>query len=161
MAPDNCQYPGLPERSARIAAPPVPVRRARPEATDSERGEKTWLHPIEQFAGRSVLGISHENLERTRQTLGSFSAEEQEILRRFHTLPFRIVIRMSPGRLYWTLKDGALFSTGLLRALGQETTPFTPDLENDMFGAFDYVFASYAKDLGQRMYGDVVLYGFH
>jgi len=121
------------------------------------RGEKTWLHPIEQFAGRSVLGISHENLERTRQTLGSFSAEEQEILRRFHTLPFRIVIRMSPGRLYWTLKDGALFSTGLLRALGQETTPFTPDLENDMFGAFDYVFASYAKDLGQRMYGDVVL----
>ncbi len=121
------------------------------------RNEITYLHFLERLTGKTILEISRETLTSHRDKIGLFSPEEQEVVRRLFTLPFRIVVRMSPGRLHWTLKDSALFSTGLLNSLGKKTDPFTPELEDQMFGAFDYIFASYCTDFGQSMYGDVIV----
>ena len=121
------------------------------------KGDKAYFHFIERLTRQPLLDISRQTLKDLRASIGTFSLEEQKFVSRLFSLPFRIVVRMSPGRLHWALKDGALFSTGLINSLGTKTDPFTPKLEDEMFGAFDYVFASYFTDLGQRMYGDVAV----
>lgn len=120
-------------------------------------GRRTWLHALEEATNAPLLELSRETLRAHRAEIGTITAEEREVVERLFSLPFRVTVRMSPGRLQWMLKDGALFSTGLVRSLGGATEPFTPQLEDDMFGAFDYVFAEYSTALGQSRYGDVAV----
>ena len=55
------------------------------------------------------------------------------------------------------LTDGALFSTKLVDTAGGKISPYTPELEDEMFGAFDYVFAEYSTTGGDDRYGDVTV----
>jgi len=121
------------------------------------KGQPTHLHHLERWTKKTIFALSLETLHRHRDEIGVFSAEEQEVVARLFSLPFRITVRMSPGRLHWMLTDGALFSTQLVNSLGNTTDPYTPKLEDDMFGAFDYVFAEYSTAYGHPRYGDVAV----
>lgn len=117
----------------------------------------SYRHPVETHANLSLGQLSRRNLEALRARMRPLSREELRLVRRLHAVPRNLVVRMSPGRLWWTLKDRALLSTGLVEAWGTRTTPFTPPLEHQVFGAFDYVFAQFSPQLGRRRYGDVVV----
>ncbi|MEW6708699.1 MAG: hypothetical protein AB1403_02665 [Candidatus Riflebacteria bacterium] len=121
------------------------------------KSEKTFLHKIENVSGMTIREMSQRNLEQLRGEIGKFSNDEMKFAGKIRSLPLRISVRMAPGRLFWTLRDRAILSTGLVNSLGQKTSPYTPDIEDEMFGAFDYVFAEYSPNYGRRIYGDVIL----
>ncbi|MBT3783397.1 hypothetical protein HOF92_00395 [bacterium] len=120
--------------------------------------KKSYYHLIEEDARQSLLEISQQNLVRLRNSQPPTNLREAKILLRLNQKKPRVFIRMSLGRLYHGLKNGAVYSTALVKALGFPVKPFTPELEHKVFGAWDYIFAEYSTGVGWRRYGDVVVF---
>ena len=119
------------------------------------RGKKSYVHPLEESQQKSMHQMSIANLQTLRK---SHPLPEQSFLDSNVSTASRINLRMSLGRLYYGLKNGALYSTGLVRVLGYPVKPFTPELEHRVFGAWDYIFAEYSTGTGWERYGEVVAF---
>lgn len=91
--------------------------------------------------------------------LAPFSAEEQKLLRVIESKPAPIVNRLHFEDLRHVLKQKALVS---LRIEQQQEhkglSHTTPAVENELYGAFDAVFASVGPPHGSPRYGDVIIH---
>jgi hypothetical protein len=117
----------------------------------------SFMHQIENLTDRSILEMSRQNLQRLRSEVYPLTSKEAALVNLLNSIPYGVNLRMSPGRLYYTLKDRATFSTGLVESLGMEVKPYTPELEDRLYGAYDYVFAEYSSALGRDMYGKTIV----
>ncbi|MBF0407323.1 MAG: hypothetical protein HQM10_08215 [Candidatus Riflebacteria bacterium] len=121
------------------------------------KNKTSFYHQIEDVSGKSIKEVSRINLERLRREVGAISPLEKDFVDKLNSLQHRIVVRMSPGRLFWTLKDGALMSSRLVQLCNMKADPITPEIENQIFGGYDYIFAAYTFDAGKSNYGDVAV----
>ncbi|MEY4615537.1 MAG: hypothetical protein RJB66_497 [Pseudomonadota bacterium] len=126
----------------------------------SLRGQNELLiQPIEQKNQKNLSTLSKGYLETIRRRVRwPLTPEEERLLEKYENLPWRTVIRVSPGRLHWMLQDQVLLSTKqVTHFYNAPVKPFTPDIEEQMFGAYDYVFAQYGFNLGHPQYGEIVI----
>ncbi len=124
--------------------------------------KRPLVHLIEQKTGLSVDELSKAYIQRLQQRTKDYqlSAIEERLLTRFIKLPRRTLTRMTPGRLWWMLKEQSLLST--FQVVSQDPSykvrPYTPDIENQLFGAYDYIFAHYTVGWGDpKKYGSVAI----
>jgi len=73
-------------------------------------------------------------------------------------LPFRFFFRMSPWGLLRILQDQAILSTHLVKVLkNKQVKPYTPAVEEKLYGAFNYIFGSVGFWTGYDDYGKVIV----
>lgn len=131
----------------------APLASARAEAftlglsTDVPAGKAFRLLEIESAARADQLEL----------LLEPFSRAERKILKRMTRRPPYLVTRVSFDKLRSILTGGALLSPERAYATGAlKEKPFTPPIEDLLFGGHSCVFASYGPHAGRERYGDVL-----
>lgn len=145
------------------AAPAAPVSAADYCAAPlaSARAEGFVLHlstPVPADKAFRVLEAgSAARTEQLRILLEPFSKEEKKIMRRMKRRQPYLVTRVSFDKLRSILTGGALLSPERAYATGAlKEKPFTPPIEDLLFGGHSCVFASYGPYAGRERYGDVL-----
>ncbi len=119
-------------------------------------GQAAREHPLEQHLGRSLADLSRENLQRELQQMGELGAAERGLFDRLKGLQPHYSFRMTEARLRRVLEDGVLLSTGQVeRLLERPVAPYTPGVEDQMFGAYEYTFGAIGFGHGDERYGAV------
>lgn len=122
------------------------------------KGEPAFRHPVEGHLKTSLRSLSRRNLAREMAELGPLSLAEQGIFDKIRALPIGFSSRLTPWRLLRVLQDGALLSTARVRDLKNiAVKPYTPQIEEDLYGAFDYIFGTVGLWKGSKEYGGVIL----
>lgn len=88
--------------------------------------------------------------------LSPLSDSEQQLLDKLESLTAPIVTRVHFEDLHVILKNGQLSSYYEEERLGKHLIHTTPALENELYGAYDCVFASVGPPDGSPRYGDVI-----
>lgn len=89
--------------------------------------------------------------------LEPFSKTEKKIMKRISRRPPYLVTRVKLDKLRSILAGGALLSPERAYATGAlKEKPFTPPIEDLLFGGHSCVFASYGPYSGRERYGDVL-----
>ncbi len=121
-------------------------------------GQPSLEHPLEQHLGRSLGDLSRENLQRELQLMGEVGEAERGLFERLLELKPHYSFRMTEARLQRVLEDGALLSTGQVsRLLERPVSPYTPGVEDQMFGAYEHTFGALGFGQGDERYGPVVV----
>ncbi|MBI2376414.1 MAG: hypothetical protein HYV07_20635 [Deltaproteobacteria bacterium] len=120
-------------------------------------GAQTHDHPLETALGATIASMSAQNLERRLASLGVLSADEQALFDRVAALEPTYAMRIPAGRLPRLIEGGLMSKRQVATLLGQKVTPFTPDSEDQLYGAFDYTFGTVGFHDGDETYGDVVV----
>jgi hypothetical protein len=121
-------------------------------------GRPVLAHEIESYSGKTTAELSDENIRAYRKKLGPLTGQEEELAKKIKALKFEPVIRMSPGRLWWFAEDGTLLSTRKVEEVKKtKTAPYTPYFEESIYGAYDYIFASFEPGNGRADYGSVAV----
>ncbi len=121
-------------------------------------GTPRACHPIEATTGKRIAELSAENMTRRMAELGALSPDEQALYDRVQALAPSYSFRMTPARLARLAEDGAILSTHQVATLkGSPVSPYTPKLEDDLYGAFDYTFGAIGFSDGDPRYGEVLL----
>lgn len=121
-----------------------------------EGGAPPRVHPLETALGRSLGDLSAENLAREKAWLGPMSPGEARLFDRIVRSAPQYSFRMSTARLRRLLEDGAVLSTAQVASLkGAPVSPYTPRVEDDLFGAFGYTFGEVGFQGGDPRYGEV------
>lgn len=138
----GAQFCGEPLADAQLLSFTLPVSTAQPA------GAKKSL-----FAASS-----RARLAQLRMALGPLDSLEQEILAKAAAMQPALVSRVAFDKLGPIMQAGALVSPNGLKARGlKAAAPFTPEMENSLYGAYSCVFASYGPPDGRKRYGDVVI----
>lgn len=115
-------------------------------------------HPLEGFVGKTISELSRENVAQRYAELGPLSPEEKGVLERVRALEPSYSFRVSQARLSRLVEDGVILSTAQVADIKKmPVSPYTPDLEQKMYGAFDYTFGAISFNDGDERYGDVIL----
>lgn len=155
---------GAPARTRATLANQRPV--AKRKAADAlpalvqrylETGAQSDDHAIERSVGQTIPALSRQNIEAEIAALGALSSEEQTVFDRVAALTPRYVLRMPAWRLPRLLDGGILSKRQVVQLLGVKVTPFTPDSEDQLYGAHDYTFGSIGFHDGGAEYGDTVV----
>ncbi len=121
-----------------------------------EKGKPVWVHPLEAHLGRSLDELSARNLAREKAELGPLTPAEIRIFERVRALEPSYSFRMTGGRLRRVLQDGVILSTDQVSKLkGAPVRPYTPKVEDDLYGAYDYTFGAVGFGRGDDEYGEV------
>ncbi|HOI43339.1 MAG TPA: hypothetical protein PK523_10375 [Elusimicrobiales bacterium] len=135
------EYCGAPLASARAAAFTLGLSTAVP----ADKGFR--LLEIESAARVDQLEL----------LLEPFAKDEKKIMKRIARRPPYLVVRVKMDKLRSIFSVGALLSPGRAYATGAlKEKPFTPPIEDSLFGGHSCVFASYGPYSGRERYGDVV-----
>lgn len=119
-------------------------------------GRPALEHPLEQHLGRSLGELSTRNLEREIELVGEMGQAERGLFERLKTLAPHYSFRMTEARLRRVLEDGALLSTGqVARLLDRPVDPYTPGVEDQMFGAYEHTFGALGFGHGDERYGSI------
>ncbi|MEW6279405.1 MAG: hypothetical protein AB1758_12320, partial [Candidatus Eremiobacterota bacterium] len=122
------------------------------------RSAAAFDQPLERHLKRPLRELSRENLARTMRELGPLTPAETLLFQRLRKLTPNYSFRVSLKRLKRMLEDGVVLSTGQVARLhNREVTPYTPRVEDTMFGAFDYTFGALGFGAGDDRYGEVEL----
>lgn len=89
--------------------------------------------------------------------LAPLTADEQKLLDKMQSMPAPIVNRLHFEDLRAVLKSGQLSSYYVEEEQGAHLAHTTPALEDELYGAYDCVFASVGPPDGSPRYGDVVI----
>src|SRR5690606_23544039 len=90
--------------------------------------------------------------------LAPLSPQEERLLQAVQRTPAPIVNRLHFAHLQGVLKNGGIVALELENAARHAQIPHTtPAVENELFGAFDCVFASVGPAYGSSRYGDVII----
>lgn len=119
-------------------------------------GQPPLEHPLEQHLGRPLGALSRENLQRELQIMGELGEAERGLFERLLELKPHYSFRMTEARLRRVLEDGVLLSTGQVsRLLERPVSPYTPGVEDEMFGAYEHTFGALGFGQGDERYGPV------
>ncbi len=122
-------------------------------------GKRVHSWSIEEQFG--PLGrLAKNNMDSEKTLLGELSDDELKIKERLiHELNIGFFIRATKSRLWHALKSKLFLSPSLLKenAQAQLRPPTTPLLENQIYGAYDYVFGVIGTANNSLEYGDVVI----
>lgn len=156
--------------AACASAPPAPSGRAMAYAAAgnycaaplaSARAEAFTLGlSTEVPAGKAFRLLEIESAARADQLellLEPFTGDEKKIMKRIARRPPYLVTRVKLDKLRSIFGGGALLSPERAYATGAlKEKPFTPPIEDLLFGGHSCVFASYGPYAGRERYGDVV-----
>lgn len=121
-----------------------------------EQGKPAWAHPLEAHLGCSLDELSARNLAREKEHLGAMTPEETRLFERVRGVEPSYSFRMTGSRLRRVLEDGVILSTAQVSTLkGAPVKPYTPQVEEDLYGAFDYTFGAVGVGRGNDEYGEV------
>lgn len=121
-------------------------------------GKPPLAHPLEAVTGKTLDALSKENLALQLRELGDLAPQEQILFDRIAGLTPDWSFRMTAARMGRALDDGAILSTAQVERLkGATVSPYTPAVEDRMFGAFEHLFGSVGFDDGDSTYGDCTL----
>lgn len=145
--------PGSAAQAAEVAYCAAPLASARAEAFTL--GLST---PVPADKGFHLLELeSSARVAQLRVLLEPFSKEENKIIKRMIRRPPYLVTRVNFDKLRAILSSGELLSPGrAYRSGALKEKPFTPPIEESLFGGLSCVFASYGPYSGRERYGDVV-----
>lgn len=120
-------------------------------------GERLYEHPLEGFLQVSVSSLSAANLARLEGGLSPFSAGESALIDKMSATFPPAILRMSPSRFRYALRDGIVISPLQVEVLKGSPTAsgsWTTASENALFGAWDYLFIGVGQNDRER-YGPV------
>lgn len=112
-----------------------------------------------QTVGEYLPMISRTNLEELRAAVGKSSGTEAAILKKIRKMwpPFE-THRISATVLRKVLQSGGILSYRELEKRGIKTDPpYTPRLEDELFGGYDCIFTSVGPPAGRGKYGEILL----
>ncbi|OFZ74045.1 MAG: hypothetical protein A3K03_13105 [Bdellovibrionales bacterium RIFOXYD1_FULL_44_7] len=102
--------------------------------------------------------ISESNLQELKIALGNLQPDEEALLEKILNSPLYITHRLPLGRLRSLLASGAILSPREAKKIAvQIDEPFTPLLEDFLFGGHDCVFAAVGPPNGRERYGEVLI----
>ncbi|NLO91759.1 MAG: hypothetical protein GX410_07195 [Elusimicrobia bacterium] len=119
-----------------------------------------WRHEVTAATLRAdLLAVSAANLEELRAAAGELSGAEKEIrVKTLKMMPPFLIHRIGLERLRGVLEMGGIVSTReMQRRAGGAVKPFTPPLEDKLFGGYDCVFVTVGPPQGRPRYGDILL----
>lgn len=121
-------------------------------------GEPVFGHPIERYLRTSLRVLSRRNAAREKKVLGTMTLEELRIFNKIKTLEIGFSFRLTSWRFLRILQDRAILTTAQVRDLKKAAIkPFTPEIEEELYGAYDYIFGTIGLWKGSENYGEVVL----
>ena len=124
--------------------------------THLEQGRPAWAHPLEAAAGCSLDELSAANLAREEGWVGEMTPDEARLFQRLEAKVPSYSFRMTPARLGRVLHDGVILSTAQVASLkGAPVQPYTPRVEEELYGAYDYTFGAVGFGRGSDQYGEV------
>ena len=113
--------------------------------------------PAEKTARLLAVGSAARTAQ-LRLLLEPFNESELKLLKKAAKWPPYLVTRVQSGKLRPISAAGALLSSGAALAAGLlKEAPFTPLVENSLFGGHSCVSASYGPREGRVRYGDTLL----
>ncbi len=121
-------------------------------------GVPVATHPLEEHMGKTISELSRENIARRMADIGELTPEEKVVFDRVRALEPNYSFRVSLARLSRLVEDGVILSTAQVAEIKKApVSPYTPQLEQQMYGAYDYTFGAISFNDGDKRYGDVVL----
>lgn len=132
-----------------------PLASARREAIAVQSFQRT----LDAQTIRKWMNLASKNtMAEFELFLGPLSAQEQRLLEATERMPAPIVNRLQFEDLRGVLAKGGLLSLREEeKRQGVEVRHTTPGVENELFGAYDCVFASIGPPDGSPRYGDVII----
>ncbi|QEG34926.1 hypothetical protein Pr1d_22140 [Bythopirellula goksoeyrii] len=131
-----------------------PIAAARRTAIDA----RPFLRQLDASAVRKWMEISSVcTMAEFELFLGPLAEPERKLLDKMASLTAPIVTRVHFDDLRSILKNGQISSYFEVERLGKHLLHTTPALENELYGAFDCVFASVGPPDGSPRYGDVII----
>jgi len=141
---DESRKCGLPSLLARLKSSGFPVSKSL--LPDSEIFEK-------------LAAFSPANILEVKTAVGKLSDREKKISALVDKFPYQIIHRMPIERLPSILKQEALLAPREAKRRDIPLdAPFTPGLEDSLFGGHDCVFVSVGPVKGRDRYGDVIIH---
>ncbi len=132
----------------------APIAAARRAAID----ERPFQRQLDAATIRRWMEISSQcTMAEFELFLAPLSPDERQLVERIETPPAPIVNRLHFEDLRAVLKNGQLSSYLVEERLGSHLKHTTPALENELYGAYDCVFASVGPPNGTPRYGDVII----
>ena len=124
-------------------------------------GRLAYEHPIENSLGESAASLSKKNMEKKRLEFGPLSAAEQAAFDKIAGAAPPVVMRLGRHRLGRMLEAGLALApdeVGIMTGRPVSTQTFTPQAENELYGAWDYLFAGAGQNTREELYGAVQLF---
>ncbi|MCD4783221.1 MAG: hypothetical protein K8T10_05235 [Candidatus Eremiobacteraeota bacterium] len=119
-------------------------------------GKPVYENEIEIQAGKTLEELSTENMDWEMNKIGQMTPDEKVLFDRITGLLPKYSFRMKTNRLARILEDGAILSTAqVARLKNVEVSPYTPKVEDEMYGAFEYTFGEIGFGDGNPEYGEV------
>lgn len=113
-------------------------------------------HSLEFYLGRSLWDLSKENLARKMATVGKMTPQEEALFSKICQLTPTYSFQMTPERFQKIVDDGVILSTAQVAKLKKVPVwPYTPKVEDRLYGAFNYTFGSIGFHAGDKTYGEV------
>lgn len=136
-----------------LAGYPVAAARRRAIAT------APFHRPLDETTIKKWMDISSQcTIAEFELFLAPLSPQEAKLLAKIENMPPPIVNRLYFEHLRSVLKNGGLYSLTLEeKTLDKPFQHTTPAVENELFGAFECVFASVGPPNGSPRYGDVII----
>lgn len=129
------------------------------EARRSAIAEQSFRRTLDAETIRKWMNLASKNtMAEFELFLGPLSPQETQLLEVIERMPAPIVNRLAFADLRGVLSKGGLLSLREEEKLkGGEVPHTTPGVENQLFGAYDCVFASVGPPDGSPRYGDVII----
>lgn len=119
-------------------------------------GKPVYENEIEIHAGKSLEELSTENMDWEMNKIGRMTSDEKILFDRIAGLLPKYSFCMTTNRLARILEDGAILSTAqVARLKNVEVSPYTPKVEDEMYGAFEHTFGEISFGNGNPKYGEV------
>lgn len=152
------------------------LSRLKPQRLLSEAGKLSYRGTggapiLEEAVGKRLESLSAENVGRLRRELGPLTSTEQAIFNKVRSVQPAVTIRLSQDRLDTALCLGGIPAPATLQKISvmesdgfspppQWPQPYTPDAEDELYGAMEFVFATFSAGhwRGSDEYGSVVLH---
>jgi hypothetical protein len=113
-------------------------------------------HPDQKKLARYFSAMSQSNLAELEATLAPFSEAEIQIMRHLQGRQAKLIHRIPAEKFLGLLDSEALLSPREAeKQYGLKLPPFTPLLEDQLFGGHHCVFATAGPPDGRPRYGDV------
>ncbi|TWU25850.1 hypothetical protein [Bythopirellula polymerisocia] len=150
-------FPWQAESQQSISDPELgggPIAAARRTAIDA----RPFHRELDAGSIRKWMKISSKcTMAEFELFLAPLTELEQELLAKIESIPAPIVTRLHFEDLRAVLKNKQLSSYYEEERIGKHLIHTTPALENELYGAFDCVFASVGPPDGSPRYGDVII----
>lgn len=133
----------------------APIAATRRMAIDA----RAFHRPLDEATIRKWMAISSQcTMDEFELFLAPLTPQEQELVQHMESIQAPIINRLPFADLRGVLKNGGLLSHELEEQLNRGTTKHTTSqLENELYGAYDCVFASVGPPNGSPRYGDVII----